>query len=62
MTQIMDRIPSPPTLRCRILLDRSTVAQLITEFLAVSGAKRLIEVLRKADLFRTVATYILKSH
>jgi len=57
-----DRIPSLLTLRCRILLDKSTVAQLITEFLALSGARRLIEVLRKANLFRTVATFMLKIH
>jgi hypothetical protein len=58
MTQMIDRIPSLLTLSCRILLDKSTVTQLITEFLALSGARRLIEVLRKGNLFRTVATHI----
>ena len=62
MTQMIHRIPSLLTLRCRIILDKSTVVHLITEFLAVSGARRLIEVLRKANLFRTVATHTLKIH
>jgi len=59
---MIDRIPSLLTLRCGILLDNSTVAQLITEFLALSRARSLIEVLRTANLFRAVANYILKIH
>jgi hypothetical protein len=46
------------TLRCRILLDKSTVAQLLTEFRPLSGARRLTDVLRKDNLFHTVATHI----